>query len=128
MPAFHVTESDPGLQLMRMEFDPRRRRTCFRLWPSREPGARPFDVFAELASSDAGTPARTAGARPAAPLLVRPRQPAELVYEGRQFRAATRVSALEGGVLGQRIRVRQPATRAVIRAQVIGPQRVRVAP
>ncbi len=40
----YVTQKDPGLRVIRIECDPSRGETQFRLWTSKEPGILPFDV------------------------------------------------------------------------------------
>ncbi|MGH9352552.1 MAG: flagellar basal body P-ring formation chaperone FlgA [Terriglobia bacterium] len=40
----YVTDSDPGLRVIRIESDPARHETRFRLWTSKEPGNLPFSV------------------------------------------------------------------------------------
>ncbi|MGH9325408.1 MAG: flagellar basal body P-ring formation chaperone FlgA [Terriglobia bacterium] len=40
----YVTQNDPGLEVLRIESDPLRHETRFRLWTSKEPGNLPFTV------------------------------------------------------------------------------------
>ncbi|HEX5483632.1 MAG TPA: flagellar basal body P-ring formation chaperone FlgA [Terriglobia bacterium] len=40
----YVTDKDPGLRVLRIESDPLRNETRFRLWTSKEPGNLPFSV------------------------------------------------------------------------------------
>lgn len=40
----YVTQSNPGLEVLRIESDPMRHETRFRLWTSKEPGNLPFTV------------------------------------------------------------------------------------
>ncbi len=41
----YVTEADPGLEVIRIQCDPLRNETRFRLWTSKEPGDLPFEVL-----------------------------------------------------------------------------------
>jgi flagellar basal body P-ring formation protein FlgA len=42
----YVTQTDPGLKVIRIQSDPLRNETRFRLWTSNEPGTLPFEVSA----------------------------------------------------------------------------------
>jgi flagella basal body P-ring formation protein FlgA len=169
----YVTSNDPGLEVIRVESDPLRGATRFRLWTSKEPGNLPFEVSVPgavklptlvsrhaLASGEivsasdfevvmkpgagilSGKPASIAqltgletraplqAGQPVArtefapPVLVRAGTLATLSVQGPHFSIKTVVVPLEQGVLGQEIRVRNPETREVVEAKVIGRDRL----
>ncbi len=59
------------------------------------------------------------------PVLVEPGVPVRLVVEQSGFRITTSVIPLQRGVLGQRIRVRDPDTHRILAAEVVGLGRLR---
>jgi len=177
----YVTKDDPGLKMLREEFDPLRQETRFCLWTSNEPEILPFYVTITGGSARPTRPSPVwvarrdlaAGmivsaddfvARPSKPtagsigqpfegssgvtpdsfagraaragikagqivtasmfkpaLMVNEGKPAVLVMEGPAFRMTMPVVALENGALGQQIRVRNPDSRRIITAEVVGP-------
>jgi len=56
----YVTEDDPGLKVVRVEFDPLRQETRFCLWTSKEPGILPFYVTVAGGSALPALPALAA--------------------------------------------------------------------
>lgn len=120
-----VAVEDAGLRLVRMDFEPRALRMRFRLWASADPGARPFDVYLKVDGAGASVAVARARRAPEMPLVV-PGRPVQLIYEGGGIRATLPVVALQRGALGARIRVRNPANRVVMLAEVSGPQQVSI--
>jgi hypothetical protein len=140
-----VTASDPGLHVLAMSLDPGLHLAVFRLWTAKEPRIRPFDVLVrpvdglrvwlEAANGARRIEARTRLAaqtakiarseqRPRGKPLVLALHTAGLVLVNGTMEIHTTAEALEPGYLGQIIRVRMTSTRQVIRAKVVGMDRL----
>jgi len=52
----------------------------------------------------------------------------QMVLDSPGIAVSAQGQAMEAGAIGERIRVLNPVSRAVVEAEVIGPDRVRVAP
>jgi len=136
----YVTQDDPGLQVLRVEFDALRRETRFCLWTSREPEILPFYVSVRGAISHSLKSPETlaahstrgpgvAGARKGGP----PQRPVSLVREGRRAmlvvdEGAVHISAsvipLGSGAMGDAVRVRNLDSQRIIVASVVGKDRL----
>jgi hypothetical protein len=140
-----VTASDPGLHVRAMSLDPALHLAVFRLWTAKEPRIRPFDVLvrpvdgfrawleatngARVIEARARLAAQTATIarrqqRPRGKPLVLALHAASLVLVNGTMEIHTTAEALEPGYLGQIIRVRMISTRQVIRAKVVGTDRL----
>lgn len=135
-----VSVAAPQLRVLAIRRDPLQGVTRFRMIAAGEPKLLPFDVtlpkLIPLPRADASWVRVTAHAtRPAglAPAVkrpswvVRPSRPALLVIADQRFRVTLVVRPLELGAVGQKIRVRDLAGKRVLRAQVVGPDRLEIA-
>jgi hypothetical protein len=112
-----VTKPDPGLEVKRLEADRVERKTRLLLWTSKEPQVLPFYVTVE-GLLDTGERTQPATSLPI--VLVAPGKLAKLVVETPTLRMTALVTPLEPGVKGQIIRVRNPDTQRVLKAEVVG--------
>ena len=135
-----VTRQDPGLVVKRIEADRVRRQIRFLLWTSSEPQVLPFYVAVDVsATSAASAPSNQLAAwleghGPGVPVyrvkpssrttppsfLVTKGKPAKLVVETGTLRMTALVTPLESGAKGQQIRVKNPDTQRVFKAEVVG--------
>jgi hypothetical protein len=124
-----VSQGDPGLQVMRMEFDRGLRRARFLLWPSHDPNVVPFFVTALLGGDLPTTQVQPAkefdplakdAPVAAAPIgvakqeikkqiLVAQGEQATLVLHSDALRIFVDVVSLERGTLGRQIQSLHPA-------------------
>ena len=132
----YVTQDDPGLQVLRIEFDALRRETRFCLWTSREPQILPFYVSVRGAITLSLKPPETlatrptqfpvtAGARKGGPPkrsdpLVREGRRALLVVDEGPVHISASVIPLGSGAMGEAVRVRNPDSQRIIVASVAG--------
>jgi hypothetical protein len=131
-----VKAGDPGLQVLRSDFDPGMKRARFLLWPSRDPTVLPFYVTAVLPEysvpvviadskhsailpTDRGA-TRTPARAPKPEILVSPNASATLLLQSATLNMIVDVTPLERGTLGQQVRVRVADTGKVFRAEVDG--------
>jgi hypothetical protein len=134
-----VLNSEMGLEVKKVSFDPIRRETVFQLWASQEPQYLPFEVTTrrdprslgidqlwagsrvEADKGDSGTKGRNTGGAAYKPLvLAKPGSLATLIMLSQNVRITTSVVPLQPGTKGQRILVRDLTTSAVRSAEVVG--------
>jgi hypothetical protein len=132
-----VKAGDPGLEVLRADFDPGMKRARFLLWPSRDPNVLPFYVAAAFPGhsgrigiapggkhSSGGLNekhAASAAVRNAKPeILVSPSENATLILLSASLNMILDVMPLERGTLGQQVRVRVADTGKVFLAKVDG--------
>jgi Chaperone for flagella basal body P-ring formation len=131
-----VGPGDPGLEVLRSDFDSGLRRGRFLLWASHDPKVLPFFVAVRLAeSSSLAIPHSVSQSnrapnvpdlRPAAvvpvkaEILVSPGEQATLLLRSERLRMIADVIPLERGIMGQQVHVRVMDTGKIFRAQVDG--------
>jgi hypothetical protein len=131
-----VKAGDPGLQVLRSDFDPGMKRARFLLWPSGDPAVLPFYVSAVLPefsgpaviidrmrsaiSLNDRRAARAPARSPKPEILVSPNASATLLLRSAALNMIVDVTPLERGTLGQQVRVRVADTGKVFRAEVDG--------
>ncbi|HEY1799383.1 MAG TPA: flagella basal body P-ring formation protein FlgA [Terriglobales bacterium] len=87
----------------------------------REFPSRNFSGPVPTSELSATRPAVLRRARHSAPVLVEPGKPAVLVLQGQGMRITLPVTCLERGSLDQQVSVRDPMTRKIVQAKVVGP-------
>jgi hypothetical protein len=87
-------------------------------------GLLPGRTYAAFAVPSEASTAKRASKKPA-PVLARPGTLASMIVEKGSIRIFTEVICLDRGVRGDIIRVRNPESKRILRAQVIGPAQVR---
>ena len=134
-----ITEDNPEVQVIRMDYDRARGKTRFLLRLKDEPSVLPFCVLVPLRIP---LPARKTAQAPEPPAPLPPHEltvqrngsrsmehlpalaeagkPATMLVNGPSFRITTTVIPLQRGAQGQRIRVRNLATGRVLEAMVTG--------
>jgi hypothetical protein len=127
-----VTQLDPGLEVRRVDTDLVQRKTRFLLWASNESQMLPFYVTIGGLPRGRSTPVTVDKAKirlqaTSLPMvLVEVGKPAKLIFETPTLRMTALVVALESGVQGQLISVRNPGTQRVLKAEVVGAGLVQV--
>ena len=112
-----------GIKLRKLRFDPAINK--YRAWfvASDAPHAVSFEAMATLehgvAPREVG-PVKTEQLSSAASALVRRGESAAMQLDGEGFSASLSVVCLEDGLLSKVIRVREPATKRVYRAEIVG--------
>jgi hypothetical protein len=126
---------DAGLELKKLGFDRIRQETVFQLWTSLEPQNLPFEVTTRRdprtwgfippgegghcgGDSDMAS-TRAADSSQEGPLLAKPGRVATLVMLGQNVRVTTAAIPLQPGRAKDRILVRVPDTRRIVRAEVV---------
>jgi hypothetical protein len=131
-----VVPGDPGLRILRSDYDPGLKRGRFLLAATNDPKVLPFLVSVRFAGSSSAAPfdavaalvpkerkpdlAPTPAAIEKAVFLVTPGETATLVLESDALRMTADVIPLEKGILGQRVQVRVVDTGKVFSARVDG--------
>ena len=92
------------------------------------PGAKERQAIASVAESGEPPIRRPDAAGRSDPLLVKAGEPSILRNESVGIRISVTVMPLQRGVLGQRIRVRDPATQRIFVAQVVGERQLNAIP
>jgi hypothetical protein len=124
---------DAGLELKKLGFDRIRQETVFQLWTSLQPQYLPFEVTTRRDPRSWGlTPPGEGGQRggdsdktsasaadSSGPLLAKPGRLATLVMLGQNVRVTTAAVPLQPGRAKERILVRLPDTRRIVRAEVV---------
>jgi hypothetical protein len=123
---------DAELELIKSDWDAGLRRWEFLLHCVRPEDCVPFMVSARdperlqgnspNAASSTGSSASSAGFT----LLVKPGETAMLTWDQGGIRVTLPVTCLDGGGLGQYVRVRLKSTPQILRAEVVGPRAVQV--
>jgi hypothetical protein len=131
-----VGPGDPGLEVLRSDFDTGLKRGRFLLWPSHDPKVLPFFVAVRFAPDSplAGLSAVKERSRPVsqrgllsaaarsakAEILVSPGEQATLLLHSDTLRMIADVVPLERGAMGQQVHVRVVDTGKIFSAQVDG--------
>jgi hypothetical protein len=128
--AVEVPEGAAGLEVTQLSFDPILAQARFRLWPRGSRGTLPFLVTARLPHASSATPASSAlpdvvsvlsASAPSGPVLVDPRNLAQLHLHSQNSDMLLAVRPLQPGRFNEIIRVRLAASGKTFRARVIAP-------